>query len=154
MKKAQSISINTVIIAAIALVVLIILVMIFTGKSQNPECHVLGYGDVKSKDLCAVYNNLQEKIDKKFQDGHWECIENSTITHNLLVEYEEQCDERCHILIYDYGMTQLWGFDEECYNNCTESLPYIESWNQTICTKYHLIKEVPPLIEKIEYKYN
>ncbi|MDO8480570.1 MAG: hypothetical protein Q7S65_02005 [Nanoarchaeota archaeon] len=32
MKKAQSISINTIIVAAIALIVLVVIVMIFTGR--------------------------------------------------------------------------------------------------------------------------
>ena len=35
MKKAQSISINTIIIAAIALAVLVVLFMVFTGKIGN-----------------------------------------------------------------------------------------------------------------------
>ena len=48
MKKAQGISINTIIIAAIALIVLIILIAVFTGRlgiwgrgmddTSNPEC--------------------------------------------------------------------------------------------------------------------
>ena len=35
MKKAQSISINTIVVAAIALVVMVLVIMIFTGKIIN-----------------------------------------------------------------------------------------------------------------------
>ncbi len=35
MKKAQSISINTIVVAAIALVVMVVVIMIFTGKIIN-----------------------------------------------------------------------------------------------------------------------
>ena len=47
MKKAQSISINTIIVAAIALIVLIVLVFIFSNKSRDfvetgNNCEALG----------------------------------------------------------------------------------------------------------------
>ena len=72
MKKAQGISINTVVIAAIALVVMILIVMIFTGslgnwrKSEN-SCETNGgrcvsrsawiAGDVCSGDYDRVRND-------------------------------------------------------------------------------------------------
>lgn len=44
-KKAQGISINTIIIAAIALIVLVVLVMIFTGRMGMFTKGVAGTGD-------------------------------------------------------------------------------------------------------------
>lgn len=67
MKKAQGLSLNTIIIAAIALVVLIVLWAIFTGrmgvfstglqeveKNCNDQCVAAGYARGSVKDLCAT----------------------------------------------------------------------------------------------------
>jgi len=56
MKKAQGISMNTIIIAAIALLVLVILAVIFTGRmgdwsKKTRECKNNG-GECLSKDEC------------------------------------------------------------------------------------------------------
>lgn len=57
-KKAQSISMNTIVIAAIALLVLIVLAAIFTGRtkifgSEIKKCENLG-GDCVGRRVCAA----------------------------------------------------------------------------------------------------
>ena len=78
MKKAQGISINTIIIAAIALIVLIILIAVFTGRigiwgrglddTSNPKCS--GY-IIPTQD-CPVTETIYGKFDG-VDSGHVCC---------------------------------------------------------------------------------
>ena len=56
-KKSQSLSINTIIVAALALVVLVILILVFTGKikdfSSTLESCAAKQGDCLSKTACT-----------------------------------------------------------------------------------------------------
>lgn len=58
MKKAQGLSLNVIIIAALGLLVLVILAIVFTGKTgtfvkESDKCEIQGGTCVLSKDECS-----------------------------------------------------------------------------------------------------
>jgi len=65
MKKGQGLSLNTIIIAAIVLIVLIVLWSIFTGR-------IGGF----SKELTVCRGTCSSNCEAKAPDGHGDCIVN------------------------------------------------------------------------------
>ena len=67
MKKAQSISINTIVVAAIALVVMVLIVMIFTGnitkfrKGAN-DCYANGGKCINSDDIKETCSGEYQRV--------------------------------------------------------------------------------------------
>ena len=73
MKKAQSISINTIIIAAIALAVLVVLFMVFTGRMSLT---VLGIGtatNCEQQCKAANFQRAETPVDPDSSGGYVQC---------------------------------------------------------------------------------
>ena len=75
-KKAQGISLETIIVAAIVLIVLVVLIMVFTGRmgwfniglynaTQGGECTAGDKGEWKAEDDCPI----QDRIFGQFSDA-------------------------------------------------------------------------------------
>jgi len=78
MNKAQSISINTIVVAAIALVVMILIVMIFTGNMNRWR---------QSTDACSSNGGTCEP-----EDPYTEGYENCQGTYDRpLTQYSDSC---------------------------------------------------------------
>jgi len=128
-------------------IIMIVIILTFTElymmekNITNLECYV-GIISCPDKPVLGQENPLSGWTE--------ECIENKTIENWQLIEPDMDCATVCEIETKckdtGQGITcslSMYGDRINCFEECrTAEKPYIRWWNETVCTKKMLVKEI------------